>query len=253
MLPYLRMVRRKWWLIMLIVIAACAAAGVKSKYYTTPIYEASAKLIVNTSSAAAQGQSVSPDVGELQTSLMLIDSYMDIIKSSAVLDKVDDQYPQLKDSAYDMSQKLSVYSINDSQVMYLKYESTSYEDAAHTVNAIANVFKQQIPSIMKVDNVTILNEAKTDGSVPQVPINTNIVMSIVVAFIISLMLGIGLVILLQLMDDTIKTEEDLKDLPGIPLLAAMGKMGKADMRGADQAKAIFKQEAGEARYASINQ
>ncbi|WP_233354717.1 Wzz/FepE/Etk N-terminal domain-containing protein [Paenibacillus sp. JZ16] len=44
---YFRIVQRKWWLIAVIVVIAMVATAVKSFYFTTPIYAANAKLIVN--------------------------------------------------------------------------------------------------------------------------------------------------------------------------------------------------------------
>ncbi|MFX3632352.1 MAG: YveK family protein [Candidatus Pristimantibacillus sp.] len=248
---YIRMIRRKWWLVLAVVIVACAASGIKSYFFTVPIYEASAKLIVNQSSPI-EGENF-PDIGLLQTNLMLIDSYKEIISSSAILDQVTVQYPQLDDTSYEMGQTLSVYSTNNSQVMNLTYWSTSFDNAAATVNAIAKVFKEQIPLIMNVDNITILSEAKMDNSVPQEPININLTMSILIAFVISLMLAIGLVLLLYYMDDTLKSEDELKELLGIPLLAAIGKISREDMRSKNSIATTHKHEVGEGKYASVNQ
>lgn len=248
---YIRVIKRRWWIVLAIVIIACTASGIKSYYYTTPIYEANAKLIVN--QASTVNNDAYPSIGVLQTNLMLIDSYMEIIRSSAILDKVVERYPQLQDSAYDMAQTLSVNSTNNSQVMNLTYVSTSYKAAAETVNAISNVFKEQIPFIMNVDNITILNEAKLDGSIPQDPINIDLIMGIIIAFVLSFMVGLGFVFLLYYLDDTFKSEEELKEVLGIPLLAAMSKMNKVDLRSPKSVKATLKNEVGEGKYASLNQ
>ncbi|WP_435169790.1 YveK family protein [Paenibacillus glycanilyticus] len=248
---YFRIVLKKWWLILLFVLLACTASGVKSYYYTTPIYEANAKLIVNQS--ANMNQQGYPSVGLLQTNLMLMDSYKEIIVSSAILDKVVQQYPAIEDSAYQLASTLSVSSSDNSQVLNLTYWSTSYEAAAKTVNAISEVFKEQIPLIMNVDNITILNEAKINDGLSHEPVNINVFMSIVMAFILSLMVAVALVLILHFLDDTVKNEEELKELLGIPLLATMGKMKKEDLRGKRGEQVLIRKEAGEGSYVSLNQ
>ncbi len=92
---YFRIIQKKWWLIMVIVVVAIAAACVKSFYFTTPIYAANAKLIVN-QKGSADG---SLNTGTIQTSIFLINSYKEIIKSSAIMDKVVQKFPELKATA----------------------------------------------------------------------------------------------------------------------------------------------------------
>ncbi|MGO4109159.1 YveK family protein [Paenibacillus sp. YAF4_2] len=248
---YLRIVLKKWWLILILVLLACTASGIKSYYYTTPIYEANAKLIVNQS--ANENQQGFPSVGLLQTNLMLMDSYKEIIVSSAILDKVIQLHPNLKDSSYQMARTLSVSSSDNSQVLNLTYWSTSYEAAAETVNAISQVFKAQIPSIMNVDNITILNEAKTGDGLAHDPVNINVLMSVLMAFVLSLMAAIALVLVLHFLDDTVKNEEELKELLGIPLLAAMGKIKKDDLRNSRGELVLIRNEAGENSYVTLKQ
>ncbi|WP_336788251.1 YveK family protein [Paenibacillus sp. MMO-177] len=248
---YLRIVLKKWWLILILVVLACAASGIKSYYYTTPIYEANAKLIVNQS--ANMNQQGYPSVGLLQTNLMLMDSYKEIIVSSAILDKVSQQYPKIQDSANQMASTLAVSSSANSQVLNLTYWSTSYEAAAETVNAISQVFKEQIPHIMNVDNITILNEAKINDGLSHDPVNINTFMSVLMAFILSFMVAVALVFILHFMDDTLKNEEELKELLGIPLLAAMGKMRKEDFKNRHGEQVPIRKEAGDGSYVSLNQ
>ncbi|MFF2481802.1 YveK family protein [Paenibacillus sp. NPDC058071] len=250
---YFKIVARKWWLVLILVVLACSAAAVKSYYFTTPVYSAVAKLIVNQSSAV--NEYGLPTVGTLQTNLMLIDTYKEIIDSSAILDKVKSGYPQLEDSVYEMSQNLRVSSPNNSQVMNLTYTSSSYESAAATVNAISNVFKEQIPQIMNVDNITILNEAKTDSSQLHAPVNINLTMSIMIAFVLSLIVSVSLVLLLHFTDDRVRSEEELKALVDIPLLASIGLTTKEELRTGRQriAQPTLLKEAGENHYATLNQ
>lgn len=245
---YFSIILKKWWLIAVVVIVAVAAAGVKTFYFTTPIYVANAKLIVNQSTGDG---TATLNASSIQTSIYLINSYKEIIKSSAVMNKVVEQFPELGESAAQLSAKISVSSANNSQVMNLVYEDTSYKKAAAVVNAVATVFKDQIPHIMKVDNITILSEADTSAS--PAPINIKPVMNMLISFVVSLMLAIGLVFLLDYLDDTLKTEVEIIEILDVPVLADVGKISKADLKKAARMKAIQKSKAGESQYATFNQ
>ncbi|UNK18760.1 Wzz/FepE/Etk N-terminal domain-containing protein [Paenibacillus sp. N3/727] len=245
---YFRIIQKKWWLIAVIVIVAMAAAGVKTFYFTTPIYVANAKLIVNQSSGEG---GATLNASTIQTSIYLINSYKEIIKSSAIMNKVVEQFPNLGESAAQLSAKISVSSANNSQVMNLVYEDTSYVKAAEIVNAVSMVFKDQIPHIMNADNITILSEADTEA-IP-IPINFKPFMNMLISFVISLLLAIGLVFLLDYLDDTLKTETEIMEIIDVPVLAVVGKIAKGDLKKSARTKAKQQQKVGDSQYATINQ
>lgn len=245
---YFGIVLKKWWLIVIIVIVAMAATGVKSYLLTTPVYAANAKLIVNQSSGEGAG---TLNASTIQTSIFLINSYKEIIKSSAIMNKVVEKYPDLGENAGPLAAKISVTSANNSQVMNLVYQDTSYVKAATVVNAVSEVFKEQIPHIMNVDNITILSEADTSAS--PAPININPIMNILISFVVSLMLAIGLVFLLDYLDDTLKTEREIAEVLDVPVLAVVGKYAKGEMKKSWRIKSAQKSKVGENQYATINQ
>ncbi|ANY73381.1 MULTISPECIES: YveK family protein [Paenibacillus] len=242
---YFKIIQKRWWLIAAIVTVAIAATGIKSYYFTTPVYAANAKLIVNQSSSDGLNTS------SIQTSIFLINSYKEIIMSTAIMNKVVEKYPDLGESPTTLAAKISVSSANNSQVMNLVYQDTSYTHAAAVVNAVSAVFKEQIPQIMNVDNITILSEA--DPAAKVAPINLNPVMNIVISFVVSLMLALGFVFLLDYLDDTVKTEDDIVEILEVPVLAVAGKMSKAELKKNARLKTTEKSKVGEGQYATINQ
>jgi capsular exopolysaccharide synthesis family protein len=60
--------------------------------------------------------------------------------------------------------------------------------------------------------------------VPTVPVRPNKRLSIILAFILGAMLGCGIAVLLDFLDNTIKSPEDVPDKLGAPLLGALPKM-----------------------------
>jgi len=245
---YLRMIKKKMWLVLTIVVIALAATGVKSFFFTTPVYVAQAKLIVNQSAEQAGIQI--PSVGLMQSSIMMINSYKEIIKSAAIMTKVAAQHPDIGIAPEVMSAAVMVGSAKDSQVMTLTYTHTSYAKAAQAVNAIAHVFEKEIPLIMKIDNVTILDEANPDRNVA--PINGNPIISLLISLVVSTMLAVGLIFLLDYLDDTIKSEPELEEFLGLPVLTVVPHIGKQDLRKSKRSKEQ-RTEISEGRYAPMNQ
>ncbi|GAB1157441.1 capsular polysaccharide type 5/8 biosynthesis protein CapA [Paenibacillus illinoisensis] len=244
---YLLILQKKMWLIVAIALIAGIGAGVKSIFFTQPLYEASSKLIVNQTSSI-EGQAIM-DFSMIQTNIKLINSYKEIIKSSAIMDKVAAGYPDLGLTPAELMSQTSVSTASESQVMSITVQGTSYEKAAKTVNAIARVFQAQIPQIMKIDNVAILSEANVNSNAS--PINMKTTLTIIVSLFAGLVLAIALVFMLDYLDDTFKSEAELEKELGLPVLTVISKMKKEDVKNTKNY--VSQQKVGDGKYVTINQ
>ncbi|MFC3748190.1 YveK family protein [Paenibacillus sp. GCM10012306] len=221
---YFRIVRKRLWMIVSIVVVVCALAGVYSLYIKKPVYEASTKIIVN--QTPTQSAMTQLDLNQINTNIQLINTYKEIIKTPAILDIVIKNYPQFNITTEELLKKVNVSSVNNTQVMTLVVRDNSYTQAAEIVNAISLVFKQEIPSLFNVQNVSILNEAKVNPPVEPGPVEPNVLLNIAIAFVVSLMIGLGIAFLLEYMDDTIKTEADIEKYLGLPTIAMITRVGQ---------------------------
>jgi len=238
---YVAAIRRRLWIVMLIAVAAAVFVGFYTLQYNPQVYAATTKLIVNKTINIVGGQQM--DESSLGTSIKLIDTYKEIILTPAIMDKVEQQYPELGLSSNELIGMIGVNSLNGTQVMTLTAYSTNYVRAAKTVNAVSEVFQAEIPKIMKIDNITFLTRAKEDE--PTRPFGQNLKQNVAVAFSVALMLSAGMVILLEYLDNSFKTDDEIRHALGIPLLASVPRMKKREFRKARQRKPAQALQAGE--------
>ncbi|KKC47549.1 MULTISPECIES: YveK family protein [Paenibacillus] len=217
---YAYIIRKRLWLIAAIVIVSCSLAATYSYWYAKPQYEASAKLLVGQVKDGG-GLMSSIDLSMINSNIQLIKTYKEIIKTPRIMQIVAEQYPQLHQSAGELAGKVTVTSVNDTQVMSVTARDESFAGAANIVNAVSLVFSKEIPKLLQVDNVSILNQA--DPAAGAAPVAPNAKLNIVTAFALSLLAGLGLAFLLEYLDDTIKSEEDVRDALGLPVLTAIPK------------------------------
>lgn len=210
---YLKILKKRFWILALFVAVGCSATGVVSYFLLDPVYEASSKLIVN----KHQDVSERLDLNSVNLNIRLIETYKEIIKTTAIMDKVVARYPELGTTSEELIKRIRVSSVNNTQVMTVSIQDKEYNRAVEIVNAVATVFKDEIPSIMTVDNVSVLDTAKpmSDPS----PVRPNPPLNIAISFVVSLMVGVGLAFLLEYLDDTIKTRDDVQKILGLPTLA----------------------------------
>ena len=81
------------------------------------------------------------------------------------------------------------------------------------------MFQEEIQILMNIDNVNILSPAIHVKN--QSPIKPDPILNMAIAAVIGMMLGVGITFLLEYLDTTIKTEQDIEELLGLPILGLL--------------------------------
>lgn len=235
-------IRKKIALILIITFSAAAISAIASFFLITPKYERSTQLLVNRSQVSENFST-----NEVQTNIQLINTYSEIILSPRILDIAAKELEGLIDlengeiTASYLKGKITVNNQNNSQVLNISVEDTDPHRAALIANKVAEVFQREIPSIMNVDNVNILSEADVPEDLS--PVSPKPLLNIAIAFVVGLMLGVGLAFLIEYFDNTIKTEQDIEKYLELPVLGVITTFDMEDM----QQKRDFKSLRGERR------
>lgn len=235
---YFRIVMKRIKLILWLVVVVAIITAIFSYWFMKPVYESSTKLIVNNS----QDMSRALDLNSVNLDIRLVDTYKQIIKTAAITDKVAEQNPQLGLTGEQINSMISVSSVSNTQVLTISARSSDYPTTVAVVNEVAKVFVEEIPTIMTVNNVSILNEAKQVEN-PS-PVAPNPVLNIALSIIVALLLGIGLALLLEYLDDTIKDEQDVMQYVDLPVLMSIPSVTEEDLKIGKQSAAKVRTEVG---------
>jgi capsular polysaccharide biosynthesis protein len=243
---HFRLIKKWIWLIAAFVFVCTSITALYSTSNYVPVYQASTKLIVNRTIDQDQMGKSQIDYGAIGVNIAMMATFKEIIKTPAIMDKVVQRYPDLNLSADQLINIINVSNINESQVMTIVARHFSQEKAVKIVNAVSDVFQVEILKIMKVDNVTILNRAKVQDR--PVPVNQKKSNSyILLSFAASMLIALGIVFLLDALDDTIKTDEDIRLAFDMPTLAVIPLIKQKKLRAAARVK--IRKKAGDAPYA----
>ncbi len=216
---------KRAWIIVLITVVSCVATGLCSYYLLQPVYQASTKLIVSTATVEEGVPQLT--WADVNLNIQLIATYKELIKTSSIMEEVLRQHPQIDLTVDELVTMVNVDSVNQTQVMTVVVEDTSYERAALIVNSVSEVFQSKVIEVLNVDNVTILNVANSDGVA--YPIWPSPVMNIAISFILSIILGVGIAFLIEHLDDSIKNEDDVEKYAGLTTLAVIHRVEKKDL------------------------
>ena len=213
----LKVLQKRWSLVLFLTLAAGIISSVISFYVLTPVYQASTQILVNQKKPEDQPVSAT----DLQTNVQLINTYSEIIKSPVILEKVIKRL-DLSQSPEQLEHQITINSQENSQVFSLTVTSTSAASAAHIANTLSQTFQDEIPKIMNANNVSILSKAIL--SEHNTPVKPNPITNIVIAMFIGLIVGMGIAFLLEYFNNTIKKEQDIEDLIGLPVLGSISKI-----------------------------
>lgn len=220
-----RTLKKRIVLILTITILAMGIAAVASYFFMTPIYQSSTQILVN--QKADETNQFNQQA--IQTNLQLINTYNVIIKSPAILSKVIEQL-DLETTPAQLNGQLTVSSAQNSQVVNLTVQDENPYRAVDIANTTAEVFQTEIQTLMNVDNVNILSPAIPSDN-PS-PVKPQKLLNIAIAAVVGLMVGVGLAFLLEYLDTTVKTEQDVEELVGLPLLGIVSKLPDEQIQAA---------------------
>ncbi|MFE0623413.1 YveK family protein [Priestia aryabhattai] len=206
--------RKRLWLIVLITIIAATVSAVISFFVLTPVYQSKTQILVNQAKSDEQVYNTQA----VQTNIQLISTYNDIITSPAILDKVIKEL-KLDGTAQSLKGQIQVTSAEYSQVAQIVVQDTSAKRATDIANTTASVFQKEVPKIMNVDNVSVLSKATLGESAS--PVKPQPLMNVAIGIVVGLMVGVGLSFLLEYLDNTLKTEQDIEHILELPVMGVV--------------------------------
>ena len=214
--------KKRMLLIILLTIIAVTISGLISFLLLTPIYQSSTQILVN----QEKSDVTSFNAQDIQTNLQLINTYNVIIKSPAILSKVIEQL-DLNTTPSALNSQITVNNEQNSQVVNISVQDANPSVAVDIANTTANVFQSEIVKLMKVDNVSILTPAILAEN--PAPVKPDPILNMAIAAVIGLMLGVGIAFLLEYLDTTVKTEQDVEELLNLPILGLISPISDKEI------------------------
>lgn len=192
------------------LLAGAVIAGVYTKAFITPMYSATSTMLVLTK------ETTLTSLADLQIGSQLTSDYSMLITSRTVLEDVVDElnldmdYKELKSS-------ISINNPTDTRILEITVTNSDPKMCKTIVDDLTKTASKFIGEQMEVTEPKIIEE----GEVPTANISPNTKKNIMIGALAGLVLSAGVVVLITLTDDTIKTEEDIERYLGLSTLASV--------------------------------
>jgi len=210
----IQIIQKRLWFIVLATVLAVSIGGIVSFFIMEPVYKASTTIMVGKPADYIEGNQL--QVQDLNLNQRLARTYGEIVKSRKVSEDVISQL-KLDFTPQQLKDKTSVDLVKDTEFITISVTDTDPERAAVIANKMAEVFRIRVMDIMKVDNVQVLD----DAIVPTSHIKPRPKLNMAIAGVLGMMISIFVVFLLEYLDSTIKTPEDIEKYLGLSVIGTI--------------------------------
>ena len=209
----------KAWLVAVVSLLCAVVTFAGTFFFITPEYEASAMFYVNNSNLSLGDASFSISSGDLSTSRNLVDSYIVILNTRETLVDVID-YAGASRTYRELREMITSGAVNETEIFKVTVTSTDPQEAERLANAIAYILPKRISTIIDGTSAKVADAA----IVPTSPSSPSYTMNTLVGFLLGFVAMVGIVVLREIFDITIRTEEDVSQVCKHPILAAVPDM-----------------------------
>ena len=202
--------KKRWILIVSITLVATLISGVLSFFVIKPTYETSTKVFIGKEESNQEGY----NTNDIQMYQKLLQTYAETIKTNEVVQAAINSTNNTDLTVPAVKGALTVTPVSDTQILQIKYQNKSPEVAKEILENITNEFVILSKELVPNGNVRVIEAVQ----LPENPVAPNKKMNVAIAFLLGLMVSVGLVFLIEYLDNTFKSKEELERELDIPVV-----------------------------------
>ena len=201
----------------ILIIAIFAVIGViYSLAFVTPKYQSSTTLLLATNSSSNKTETESITTTDVTLNSKLVSTYSKLVESSKIIRKVISNLSLNIDEDV-LKKSISVTAVEDTEMIQISVKNTDPVLATKIANETAKVFIENVKEYYGIENVHVVDEAE----IPQEPSNVNHTKDVIIFTFIGVVISVMYVLVSNMLDTTIKSEEDIEKISGLTVLSTM--------------------------------
>lgn len=209
--------KKRWKLIALITIAATLVSAILSFFVIKPQYEAKTKLFIGKQETSQN--TANYDNNDIMMYQKLMKTYAELVKTSDLVTKavksanLNYNQNEIKGVLNNLTANPSV----DTQILDLSFKGGNPKEVLKVTEAITDEFISESKDLIPNGNVQVIQKPQ----LPEHSVSPNKILNILIAFVLGLMVGVGVVLLLEYLDSTFKSREELEKTLDLPIIGAI--------------------------------
>lgn len=216
------MMIRRWWIWAVCAVVFSVSAFVYTQIFVDPLYRTDGTLYVN----AQRTQNTDISQGQLNSSQELVKTYKEILSRrtflSQVAEDLDGRY-----STGELKGMIAYGAVNETQILQITVTGKVPQDVYDICHSVLVHAPDELIRVINAGSVKILD----DGQIPRSPVSPNVKQNSLIAFLLGIAVGAGIILLLELFDTRIKTREDIAGKFPEPLLGEIPEFIQVEEAG----------------------
>lgn len=210
---FLGVLRRRLRIILVVALMLMGLA-VGFSFVQTPTYEASILVLVGQKDTNISSPNLEGDVQGLQGSTETMARAVETRPvANTVVERLD-----LRQSSQDLLDNLSAEPVALTSFIEVTYEDPNPKRAQQIVNTVGAAFSDQV-ALVSPSASSITATVWEQAAMPDSPVSPNPVRNGIGALVLGLLLGVGLALLLEHLDDRWRSPEEVEQVTGVPTLS----------------------------------
>lgn len=209
-LEIINILLNRFWIVLGAGLLAAVIGFIISKFVLTPTYESTTKIYILNKS-----ENMTVTYSDVQMGTQLTKDYAELINSRYVLETVIQQLSLSETEYKDLLKKVSVNTPTDTRIVSITVTDIDPKNAQDIANCIREVAGEHIQNVMDIDAVNVVEEA----NLPTSKAGPSVVKWTVVGGMLGVFLVCVTILIHYLLDDTIKSAEDVEKYLGLSTLA----------------------------------
>ncbi len=205
---------KRWKMIFSVTLVATLISAVVSFFLIAPKYQAGTKLFIGKENTTTQDQSYNNN--DVQMYQKLLKTYAEVIQTKDLVGQAIEQ-DNLDLDPEDVLKNLTVTPRADTQILEISYINVDPVVSQIIVESVTDKFIEYSTELIPNGNVKIIESVR----IPENAVSPNKKMNIAIAFLLGLMISVGLSFLIEFMDNTFKTKEQIENILDLPAIGVI--------------------------------
>lgn len=207
----------KIWIIIIVGILGTVIAGLYTTVFIAPQYTSSSMIFILTKTTSITS------LADIQLGSQLTSDYKVLITSRPVVEKVISNL-KLDMSYSQLCSKISVENQTDTRILTMTVTDPDPYTAKMIVDELTNVVVERVAEIMDTDEPGIVE----NGNIAEAPSTPNMKKNCLMGGLVGVLLSGGIIVLLFLLDDSIKSVDDVEKYLEINVLGSIPSFDESE-------------------------
>ncbi|MDG0791789.1 Wzz/FepE/Etk N-terminal domain-containing protein [Cohnella ginsengisoli] len=212
-------IQRRWWIAVICTLIFAVLGGLYSTRTETPLYSASSRIVIKTESSE------------------LLGTLKAFAREPIVMGQVRNSL-QLTRSVGFLRSQISISSVDGSLITLVTAVDADPDLAVQIANATVKAYSEQLTDVFPGAAVRVLTEAEPDEH-PS-PINPPSNRAFYISIFAGIAIGIGIIFLVDSLDDSIRTRRDVERHLDTALLGQVTRFKRKELTGRGTRKPVQK-------------